>query len=151
MRTDELRALDPARPGLTNVGGHVDRELLRLARHRVEQEEPAALLVDDLAAARGSGHHRKVGVIGYPGDCLRAPVVLVDVELTLTVGAEPDLVGVEPHAVHIVRIALGLGHLFDVPTIGVDEPELGYAPAPVSLPLFEGAADRIVCQRTSVG
>ena len=103
----------------------------------------AGLFVDDLSAAGGRVHDRKVGVIRELRDLLRGRVVAVDVELTVAVGAEVDL-AVEPHRIGVVAASGRLRHVLGRVRGRVEDDEIRDLAAAIVLPFVERVAERDV-------
>ena len=147
---DVVGALHEPGPGLAQVRRHGNDEALRGSGGRVQQVQPAGLLVHDLAAARRRLEHREVVVLRDSADLLRRGVVRVDVELAVTVRAEVDR-ATNPHRIHVVRAVGRLRHLLDGIVRGVVEPETRDASAAILLPLVVRRRQRVVRDAAAVG
>ena len=147
---DVLRIACEAGPRLGQVGGHADLEPVRLPLVRVEDVDPAGLLVDQLSGAgRGAGDREGI-VIGASGDGFRAAIVRIEVELAVAVGEKVDRLA-DPHRLGVVAAPGGLGDLLVRKVIELEDPDPRRRSAAVVLPLAEDLAERGVGQEFPVG
>ncbi len=147
---DVVGPLHEPRARFAEIRRHADGQLLRRPGGRIEEVQPAGLLVDDLPAAGRRLHDREIVVVRDAAHPFRRRVVGVEVELAVAIRAEVDR-SANPHRVDVVRASLRLRHLLDPVARGRVEPQLRDAPAAVLLPLLERLGQRHVRDSLAVG
>ena len=138
-----LRAADEARPGLLEIGGDADGQLLTGLRRGIQQVEITGLFVHHVAAAGGEREHGEVVVTRQLRDGFGPRLEREQVELAVAVRSEIDRVA-DPRRIGIVGASRRLGNPVHAMIADVVDEHFRRLAAAVVLPLQKSGRQRVV-------
>ena len=148
--TNPFGALDPAGAEFDEIGGNLQLETRRGLSRGVIHVQVTGLFIDNAFAPGRCLEDREILVLRQPPDRARGAAVSVEVELTVAVGPEIELIA-QPAGVGIIAARTGLGDGFDFMGFDIEQEDPRDGPATVMLPLAERLAERDIGDGSAIG